>query len=68
MSTEIRRPEIPAMRKCLRCNNEFESHGPGNRICNKCHAYNKSIYSYSAHAAQPCKVEHVGNMGPKGVR
>jgi len=26
-----------SVRQCLRCNKEFHSEGPGNRICPRCH-------------------------------
>ena len=30
-------------RSCLKCNKEFDSTGPGNRICFKCNGQNESM-------------------------
>ena len=30
-------------RICLKCRNEFPSHGPGNRICPKCQKKNSEL-------------------------
>lgn len=31
-------------RRCLRCQEEFPSRGPGNRICLKCSDKNRKVY------------------------
>jgi Zn finger protein HypA/HybF involved in hydrogenase expression len=31
------------IRTCLKCSGEFKSTGPGNRLCPKCQATNKSV-------------------------
>ena len=32
-----------ATRTCLKCGRPFDSTGPGNRICRKCHAINAKL-------------------------
>jgi hypothetical protein len=48
---------LEAMRKprrCLSCDRQFNSHGPGNRICLKCKnldTWNSGVPSIAVHAA-----------------
>lgn len=35
-------PQVPGVRKCLRCGKDFKSKGSANRICGSCSAKNSS--------------------------
>jgi hypothetical protein len=55
VSGNVKRPagllDVPdiKMRVCLKCSNEFESCGPGNRLCVKCGRENKSVRTSKSH-------------------
>ena len=36
-------PKVLTRRNCLKCGQTFNSEGPGNRICPKCNADNKTL-------------------------
>lgn len=48
-------PKGFATRTCLKCNRQFSSTGPGNRICGKCQTVNRTTYAYGNHRVQHCK-------------